>query len=856
MQRVFFMSLLTINIFLESREEFFENNQEALDRAKGIEELEIHLGEKGECYEQYCSFLNNTMSKYVIFYNEKNILGLDRIKEALRVLNNTDEDILSQKVMKENSEADMYKTGGMNPNPFYFGRYIFKTETLKKIVIEEKEIPFFTDKIVLALTREKEQIPVVKAMENYTEEGLEKQARYYLKPYDENWYIPYFRDFALPCARKGELTPTEQRLFVHMILRRFYMNQNERNKFVLSDEQVDVFFDQVRELTRYIDDVYLIETRKRQGFVKFFAYLLLKEKYGKEPEFEVRTGSADSKKLEYLFGENIYDVDCLKARIKAINYKEEHLVIDGEIIADYCLDHIEEDFEVLVNGEKCEWVNTELYNLDAFFGRTVHRYTAFQFEIAKKDLDKKTGIQFKGHLKGKEITIPLQFHRKVSARLERSHWSYWTFEDKIITFSSETIWIDDLVPKKKFILETGLIAKMLFKEKSSKRIEAVCLRLLYWISRKHYRKKENWVFFDKLYKAGDNGEYLFSYCARNCPDVNSYYIVTKESLDYKRLKKKYRRHILVFGSLRQKLVLLNTQIVFATHAGVWPYCGFKGLQRFLKNLLNAEIVCIQHGLTIQNIAQYQNRLKDNTHMYFCASKYEIAGLNRKVYGYQKGELRLTGCPRYDGLKNNDQKQILIAPTWRRNIVITGNAFGTSKEYNPEFKHTKYFEIYNRLINDQRLLAAAEQNGYKIVFLIHPTLSSQVDDYDKNDYTSIIPAVSEVSYEKMLTESSLMVTDYSGIQFDFAYMKKPILYYHPNELPPQYEEGIYKYDTMGFGPIVEEYDRLIESLCEMIKNGCIMERKYLDRVEDFFQYTDHSNCERIVKEIRDWKGYQR
>ena len=73
MQRVFFMSLLTINIFLESREEFFEKNQEALDRAKGIEELEIHLGEKGECYEQYCSFLNNTMSKYVIFYNEKNI---------------------------------------------------------------------------------------------------------------------------------------------------------------------------------------------------------------------------------------------------------------------------------------------------------------------------------------------------------------------------------------------------------------------------------------------------------------------------------------------------------------------------------------------------------------------------------------------------------------------------------------------------------------------------------------------------------------------------------------------------------------------------------------------------------------
>lgn len=848
---VLIMGILTINIFLENKDEFLEINKSEIEKAKAIEKLEIRLGEMGECYEQYCSFLDSTESKYVIFYNDKNLLNMDKMRKVLRILENNEEELLSQNVVKENRDSDIYKTGGMSPNPFYFERYIFKTDSLRKISIKNKE--FFEDEIVLNLTREKEDIPVVEAMEVNTEEGLEKQARYYQKQYDERWYIPYFKDFALPYAKRGDLTPTEQRLFVHMILRHFYMNQNERNKFVLNEEQVDIFFEQVREMIRCIDDVYLIETRKRQGFVKFFAYLLLKEKYGKEPEFEARE---IPKGIEYLFGENVYDINCLKARVKAINYQNERLILDGEIIGDYCLGDIANDFIVLVNGEKCAWQNTGLYNSDAFFGRIAHHYTAFQFEIEKKDLVKKIGIQFKGNLKGKEITIPIQFHRKVSSRLERSHWSYWTFEDKIITFSDETIWIKDLIPRKKKILEIGLITKMLFKEKSKKRISAAVLRGLYWISRKHYLQKDNWVFFDKLYKAGDNGEYLFNYCVENCPDVNSYYIITKESLDYKRLKKKYGKHILIFGSLRQKLVLLNTQIIFATHAGVWPYCGFKGLQGFLKNLLNAEIVCIQHGLTIQNIAQYQNRLKDNTHMYFCASKYEITNLEQKSYGYQKDELRLTGCPRYDGLINNDQKQILIAPTWRRNIVITGNAFGTSKEYNPEFKHTKYFEIYNRLINDRRLLDVAEQKGYKIVFLIHPTLSSQVDDYDKNDYTSIIPAVSEVSYEKMLTESSLMVTDYSGIQFDFAYMKKPILYYHPHELPPQYEEGIYKYDTMGFGPIVEEYDSLIENLCETIKNGCKMERKYLDRIEDFFQYTDHSNCERIIKEIREWKGYQR
>ena len=57
---------------------------------------------------------------------------------------------------------------------------------------------------------------------------------------------------------------------------------------------------------------------------------------------------------------------------------------------------------------------------------------------------------------------------------------------------------------------------------------------------------------------------------------------------------------------------------------------------------------------------------------------------------------------------------------------------------------------------------------------------------------------ETSYEKILTESSLMVTDYSGVQFDFAYMRKPVVYFHSPKLPPHYQEGGFSYETQGFG----------------------------------------------------------
>ena len=106
----------------------------------------------------------------------------------------------------------------------------------------------------------------------------------------------------------------------------------------------------------------------------------------------------------------------------------------------------------------------------------------------------------------------------------------------------------------------------------------------------------------------------------------------------------------------------------------------------------------------------------------------------------------------------------------------------------------------------------------------------------------------MSYEKVLTESSLMVTDYSGVQFDFAYMRKPIIYYHPTCLPPHYEESCFKYDSMGFGPIIEDENELVDSLCEYMENDCKMKEEYIDRANDFFAYNDFNNCKRIVEAV--------
>ena len=846
------MNILTLNILVDNVEEFASENEKELNRIRSVKNLAVNIEPvQNSKFDAFIKTLERTNSEYVAFYDDENVLNYKEMEYLADKLSTCEAPVISQRLSFENiRDKDFFLTGAMRKNNLYFNRYIFKTDVLKAIGLSQADKYFYEEKIILELTKDTEDILLFGHTNLETNAAMELNVNLYTKQFMYEWYIPFFEDFLLPYVQENNLTKTQQRYIVYFIMLRFYLNTNERNKHVLENEQVDRFFDLVRKVLQFIDDEYLYEIKSRGMVHQYFAYLMLKEKHQEVNTEIVPAG----KQLFYYINGVEYGEKVVKARIALIEYKEKKLIIEGEIVGDYFLKGVENSLKIYVNKKEVPFVKTERYNLSQAFGRSIYRYYLFKCEIKRSELEKKSKIQFKIATTGGWVKIPLEFD-KVSSRLVRSHWSYYLFDNKMITFSDENLIVTDAKPTKTALFETAMMLKTIKNDKNKKRaFKNVGLKLLYWITRSHYTKKPIWIFYDKLYKAGDNAEYLFRYCMENHPEADCYYILNKTANEYHDLRKKYGKHIVVFDSVRDKLAVLNAKIIFATHATVWGFCGFNAtLRRQFKHLLNADVVCIQHGLTIQNIAQYQNKLKDNTQRYFCASKYEINNLKRPIYGYKEEDLCLTGSPRYDGLVNNDQKQVLIAPTWRRNIVITGNKMGTAKEYNPEFKHTKYFEIYNRLINDRRLLETAKKHGYKIVFLIHPTLSSQVDDYDTNEYLSIIPAVSDVSYEKMLTESSVMLTDYSGIQFDFAYMKKPVLYYQPKELPPQYTEGFYHYDTMGFGPIIEEYDEIVEMLCQYIENGCKMEEAYQKRVDDFFEFTDHSNCRRIMDEIMKWRS---
>lgn len=698
------------------------------------------------------------------------------------------------------------------------------------------------------------------------------------------WYHDSVTKFITPLLRSaqerfGQVPLFLQKACYYLIYAKYNCNLNDRNKGVMeTKDEVLQFVKETFQALTYIDNTIIMGKNltsysSANRAVRMFLLRGKADVLGKELHItdvsrrymallENPEGKTDSDYRNHVVVIAPNNRELLRIRI--MNYEDGMLQIDANVgLADflspdqykvYALSSTQKKKE----PEVYEPEQLQVYPLTKCFGFTFQRKAPLQFRIPVKKAAQQH-IQFYYEFEGRQYQFRITFDTPNSRMIPKSKYSYWMFQDNwMVTWyrSSELIIrkVDWFYHLKRELLFCWDVYQSAEDKALSRR--GILLRMMYWLKRPAYQKKHVWITFDKLYKAGDNGEYMYHYCRENQKDVEIYYIIRRESPDYERMVREDKKHVLVHGTFRCQLITLLAEVYLATHANISAqYNNSPEYRTYTKDLQRGEIVCIQHGLTIQKIAQYQNRQFDNTKLYCCASPYEIKNMSHPIYGYDPEVLKLIGMARYDGLVNRDQKIILITPSWRRNVVNSAVA-NTRRAHNNNFKNSAYFRIYNRLINDERLIRCAKKNGYRIVYLLHPAMSAQIDDFDRNDYVELVPATGSVSYEKILCESSLMVTDYSGVQFDFAYMRKPIVYYHPDELPPHYEEGGLIYSTMGFGPICTGHEQLVDELCASMEQQCRTEEKYIKRADDFFAFDDHNNCQRIFQEVWDWMERRR
>lgn len=742
--------------------------------------------------------------------------------------------------------------------PFYFGGTFVRAGYFRSHLFDsglglEAERDYF-----LRLGMDEMKFVFCHHIHYYSGEAREGDATFFKDIYEKAWYEQSFDQFWIPFLQeireKREHIPYFVQYHVMFTIKnRMSSNWNNRNKHVITEGKEEAVLEAIGRTLKLVESLVIYNGHKIKESDATDSQKWIYGVLRNGPDF--RYDKFFLSGVPYYGANNIVlnKISSLKTNILFMNYADNVLHIDGTVHP--ILFSMADEVYFVFGGRKYLLDYNGRYAHNKVFGVSVYKSHSFHLKLP---MDKMGDGQLNcmAKIKGDEIRISLSYEShfsRMSGVYKKSYWCFGKNPMYMAVKGSEGMRFSVTDAKGKRKQERRLSKEMLFSCKKKAWL-FLLIRKAYFLMRPIMKRRPIWMYLDKIYKAGDSSEYLYRYACAQKDGIRHYYLVDKKAADYKRLKADGYTP-LVRGTIKHRLVFLMADMMVISNSTVFAFNNF-GLPNSgnVRDLVDFHVCCVQHGMSVQKIAVAQNRLRDNTRLYFLASKYELENLSKPIYDYVGYDaLKMTGVPRYDGLVNDDKKQIMISPTWRMQAAVpVRTSEGEQRDYNPLFTESSYFKVYNSLINDPRLIEAAKKYGYRIKYVLHPIVSAQVDDFDKNDYVDIIPAVGDMSYERMFCESSLMVTDFSGIQFDFAYMRKPLVYLHHRDIPQHYEEGTFFYDTMAFGEIVHDNDELIGLLCEYMANGCKMKEEYVRRADDFFYYNDHNNCKRIYDTMREYQ----
>lgn len=365
--------------------------------------------------------------------------------------------------------------------------------------------------------------------------------------------------------------------------------------------------------------------------------------------------------------------------------------------------------------------------------------------------------------------------------------------------------------------------------------------------------KRAWLLMDRDTQADDNAEHLYRWIMKHKPNINIWFILRETSHDWARLKAEGFK-LIKFESLEHKMALINAKHLVSSHADHYVLNVLKN--KYYKDLMSWKFTFLQHGVISNDLSEWLN--SKNIHNFITSSEKEynsIAG-DFNNYKFSDRELRLTGLPRHDNLlkmaKNKQSKTILIMPTWRRYLVGTSIGMTNKRESIANFDKSDFYKCWHAFLSHQSLKELSDRYGYNIVFFPHANLVNYLD-YFRFEHVKVFTHQDYTSIQELFCSASLLITDYSSVSFEMAYLKRPVLYYQFDENEVfdgghTSQKGYFDYREHGFGPVSLSSAELLIELEKVLKNSSMPEDKYFNRMESFFEFRDGRCCERVYNVI--------
>ena len=407
--------------------------------------------------------------------------------------------------------------------------------------------------------------------------------------------------------------------------------------------------------------------------------------------------------------------------------------------------------------------------------------------------------------------------------------------------------IEALQNRDKKTLKYLLLLKVYFN-----RIKSILKRE--WKSDKYfynkYNKKpikENKIIFESFRGDyySDSPKYLYEYLYENYRDDYDFvWVINDENVQIpgnpktvKRFSKKYYKEVaqskywVINGRQAGRLKKRDEQVIVSTWHGT-P----------LKKL----------GLDMGNVYTEDPNLKKS--YINVASKWDYlispnnytTNIYKSAFAYDAGEILEYGYPRNDILYNandsqisefkeklnlpQDKKVILYAPTWR----------------DDEFYEVGKVKFQLKLELDK--LKEAIGDEYIVLVRTHYFIADNIDLTGCEDFAFDVSRYDDIA--ELYLASDILITDYSSVFFDFANLKRPILFYtYDLDKYANILRGFYLDVTKDLpGPLLFSTEEVIQN----IKSIDLIKEEYAQKYDEFYDkfcsFEDGNASKRIVEKI--------
>lgn len=323
----------------------------------------------------------------------------------------------------------------------------------------------------------------------------------------------------------------------------------------------------------------------------------------------------------------------------------------------------------------------------------------------------------------------------------------------------------------------------------------------------------------------------------------SYYIINKNNEQFSQISKKYK-NIIPLDDCSVNFSLMRKLLTAKYWLDSFQVLNKLNLQTYFKEsqIIN---VYTQHGINYFKSGFWGKQdIGEQTFRKIIFSNKREQILFKQYYSYNDENTILAGLARWDLMKDITQPTDIFA-------YFTFRTYLRDPSLNIE--ETTYYQNILKLVSSEKLNALLKKHNISLNLALHHEVFRYL--HQQLDQIGNIKLIPDVEIGQVKQKSSLLITDYSSMCFDFMFKNRPVVFYRLDKDEPLLNNDN---ESKINNENVEAKNHELYNICynaedvvniieKYLNNNFQLETENIAKNDTFFTYRENI-CEHIIQGI--------